>query len=130
MAGHRLVILRLSTSEMTITTAGTTFGGKDARSTSTRDLRAHYRNLSRDERLQLIATVERVLTAQRFAPHDRRIAAVRALVALLPDTASVVQAILARSDRAGAEVAFTLLCYLDDVQYLPGLQTFAATIRS
>lgn len=75
--------------------------------------------LTRDRRLNHLATINSLLRAESCRNKRDRIAAAKLLVALLPESLGTInQSLNKRKNRWNYELHFSLFCFLDDSQYL------------
>lgn len=94
------------------------------------NIAARVRQLSEDDRKRLLLLCEDVLNKANLRRVDHsRISTIKALVALVPDSVSIIRKWLTRNSGAYVyEVHFTLFCFLDNVPTMTNTREFAAEI--
>lgn len=115
---------------------GTTAGSRvsqfipvDARAIDVRSLASQIKALSANSRRALLADAARLLHKDEAREEGVRIAAVRLLLAGLPDSLDNLGKLLAEFDGSlRFEVHFTIFCWMDDVDEHPDLESFRSEI--
>lgn len=94
------------------------------------NIAARVRQLNEDDRGRLLLLCEDTLNKENLRRDDHaRISTVKVVVALVPDSVSIIRKWLARNSGAYVyEVHFTLFCFLDNVPTMPNTREFTAEI--